>query len=275
MLKTKHKNFGSFNGNGYSSKLEKCVAESKPLETKVADDSIHSQEEINLEENIRDSLPEIDLNKPDEAHQKASYYQKEVQLTPDEDVNCNLTQDEDVMSKISKLRNAKYSYSCCIWTYQITASENDILKLDKSIANCGKFCKFLTPEQQYNAVFKCKNYFEWAQHRNQEYYIVPASWWREWCDFINVEYNTYTELLKVDNKPNPKRMSNIVQAKEDLSRNEQDHKLKDSFGDSLFVPNNLSDTFEDYSQEVVLSKWISLKQFKLIISFSRLWWQTA
>ena len=57
---------------------------------------------------------------------------------------------------------------------------------------CGEYCKNLPPSTQKDIIFK--NCFSIATpiYSNSNNYdrVVPAKWWKEWCDYVNIEFRT-------------------------------------------------------------------------------------
>lgn len=105
--------------------------------------------------------------------------------------------------------------------------------------------------QQYKAIFGGKRQKENLEI-DQELYVVPSAWWRKWCDFINVEYNTYEKLMK--NQSAMKKSPEGLQAEANLSRNLHPHAVHNSGLDSMFITHNFGDTPEvSYSEKEVFN----------------------
>jgi hypothetical protein len=85
-------------------------------------------------------------------------------------------------------------------------------------------------------------------------YIVPAKWWRQWCDFINVEYNTYDKLTEDQLKQTHKHDSNICKSNISTVSHLADktNNRNISIGDSMFVTNALVD--RQYSTKMISPK---------------------
>lgn len=74
---------------------------------------------------------------------------------------------------------------------------------DSQFETCGKFCKHLSASEQKDIIFKrpvtvCGN-TAFEKHN----YVLPAQWWRVWCDFVNIEYKSLREHFKHNKAMNP------------------------------------------------------------------------
>lgn len=72
---------------------------------------------------------------------------------------------------------------------------------DPDSDTCGKFCRYLNSEEQKELIFKKADAI-WANSGYQIHnFVVPAEWWRVWCDYVNIEYKSLQEHFK-DRKVN-------------------------------------------------------------------------
>ena len=164
--------------------------------------------------------------------------------------DLDLTQHIEFDVIVPKIKNAKHSYAWWLCHYQITSSLNDVKRLDENNSTWGRYCKFLSSEQQFHAVFCHKSQVNLCNSSQEEFFILPVSWWRQWWDYINVEFDTlinlqqkYTVFIKDNDESKHNHHAQIRQAK-----------LRESYGDSLFVQNFLDQTFEENSMEDITSK---------------------
>ena len=87
-------------------------------------------------------------------------------------------------------------------------------------------------------------YTDREQIVEKELFIVPANWWRKWCDFVNVEYATYSKLTDQILKPKHKRSIEILKGEEGRNNYVNVH---ESLGDSMFITNHYGETPEEIS----------------------------
>lgn len=61
---------------------------------------------------------------------------------------------------------------------------------------CGLYCKYLNPNEQKDIVFK-RTLGICANTNFEKYnFVLPADWWRIWCDFVNIEYKSLQDHIK-------------------------------------------------------------------------------
>lgn len=226
------------------------------MNQKIADDSVESIKcDINNNEH-NNSSPTSGNGDSSVVIKSSSECRPEIEYPSQAHVfECDTSEDVKLSAKLRKLRSAQYSYTCCLCDDNI--EKNYIKKLTANSKMCGKYCKFLNATQQYKAIFKCRGYLITSRKKSvEQLYIVPAEWWRQWCDFVNVEYNTYANELKIshqkqiqnDNlikdktKPTHKREPNICNQNTNVLSQIMDKAYKEDsiMDDSMFVTDNFS-----------------------------------
>ncbi|CAI2361205.1 unnamed protein product [Moneuplotes crassus] len=163
------------------------------LQRKIVNDSITSMEKTDRKD---DSLSDCSTGRVNKMKTQApTFFNSEVQSCDElksniSDCSKTITEPEHVRVKVSHLRSAKVSRTVCKCICgQI---ENKVKKLE----TCGEYCKNSSSSQQFQAIFGSKNKLMPDDSSSKDSYIVASSWWRKWCDFINIEYNTFEELMK-------------------------------------------------------------------------------
>ncbi|CAI2361057.1 unnamed protein product [Moneuplotes crassus] len=166
------------------------------LQRKVVNDSITSMECTDQKDN-HDVLSDYSTGKINEMKVPGTtlcnpdVYIKDEQESFISDGSKTITEPEHVKVKVSHLRSAKISLTTCTCDSAKYAESNRNYE-----QNCGLYCKYLSSIHQFKAIFGCKKKPEIREDSSCEQYVVPSTWWRKWCDFINIEYNTFEKLSK-------------------------------------------------------------------------------
>ncbi|CAI2385216.1 unnamed protein product [Moneuplotes crassus] len=67
---------------------------------------------------------------------------------------------------------------------------------DPESKSCGTYCKYLSSNEQKDIIFR-KYQLICAQSISERFeYVLPADWWKIWCDFVNIEYKTFAQHCK-------------------------------------------------------------------------------
>lgn len=66
------------------------------------------------------------------------------------------------------------------------------------LSTCGVLCRYLSASEQKDLIFRkssvvCANSIGEKHNR-----VIPAKWWRVWCDFVNIEYKSIGEHFKTN-----------------------------------------------------------------------------
>jgi len=68
---------------------------------------------------------------------------------------------------------------------------------------CSNYCAYLTPNAQKDIILsdncKLKSYFS---NNTNLWYAVSASWWKQWCDFVNIEFQPLRSIHSPVNQLN-------------------------------------------------------------------------
>ena len=155
----------------------------------------------------------------------------------DENINSKWDLSEDI-SMDAPLPTSQYNLTHWMCKSEISDNQMDTHLWSNLSKVCGVYWKNLSPKQQFQAIFNSKT----TNSRNKsEFYVVPASWWRQWWDYVNVEFATYAQLLQ---KYTSIATLNTEQ-QEMLNLKYRRPKARESCGDSLFEENRLEQTYED------------------------------
>ena len=168
--------------------------------------------------------------------------------------NCSTNdvgENERVMNKVSKLNFPTVKFAGCLCekhekpNYDLT-SLSSTLNIDpiaevQSDAVWGKYCKNLSSHDQRKLIFQSK-YFSDIESKVDQWYIVPSSWWREWWDFVNVEFDSYFQLI--DKYKKSRKTSSVDRLQKIVSSNKKTKNTTESMCDSLFIRNSFNETNE-------------------------------
>jgi hypothetical protein len=56
-----------------------------------------------------------------------------------------------------------------------------------------KFLEIPTPEQQKNILFSLQ-----AVEEDEGEYLVTTNWWKQWCDYVNIEFKPFEFYISIN-----------------------------------------------------------------------------